>query len=189
MNNICTTIVVVKLLEFFPLLDDFFKLLYLNKTWRAAVLDAVQNTNLLRKKTTIRLKNKKYILLILKYMNSNNNIRNEITDCSSLTFPNRYILSPFPNVLKLIIGSWSLSPPFINCIQRAFPKLIYFKIVIGSPICIALLKNFCFNSKSLRYITISFANTELNNEYREKLTKSINNFLYHWNINVKLITE
>ncbi|KEG01963.1 hypothetical protein YYE_03482 [Plasmodium vinckei vinckei] len=121
--------------------------------------------------------------------NNNNNIRNEITDYSSLALSNRNILSPFPNVLKLIIGSWSLSPTFINCIQREFPRLIYFKIVIGSPICIALLKNFCFNSKSLRYITISFANTELNNEYREKLTKSINNFLYHWNINVKLITE
>ncbi|CXI37181.1 conserved Plasmodium protein, unknown function [Plasmodium berghei] len=189
MNNICTTIVVIKLLDFLPFLDDFFKLLYLNKTWRNAVLDVIKNTNLLRKKTIICLKNKKYILLILKYMNSNNNINNEITDCSSLVYPNKYILSPFSNVLKLIIESWNLSPLFINCIQIAFPKLIYFKIVISSPICIALLKNYCFNSKSLRYITICFANTELNNEYREKLTKSINNFLFRWNINVKLITE
>ncbi|KAI4839575.1 hypothetical protein MKS88_002132 [Plasmodium brasilianum] len=150
MNNICTTVVAVNILEFFPWLDDLFKLMYLNKEWRYTVLDVIRNTNFLNGKTIMRLKNKKYILLILKYMKCNNKRGKAICEHFDRIDLGSYKLCYFPNVLELIIASCNLNPLFFNCIQHIFPRLIYFKLIIRTPVCIPLLKNFCFNSKSLR---------------------------------------
>ncbi|CRG96897.1 conserved Plasmodium protein, unknown function [Plasmodium gallinaceum] len=189
MNRICTTLVVVKILEFFPWIDDLFKLFYLNRLWRNTILDVIKNTNFLIGKTTMRLKNKNFILLILKYINGSHKTNQNIIDRFSYLTCENFKISSFPNVLGLIIVSSNLNPPFFNYIHNIFPNLIYLKLIIKSPVCIPLLKNFCFYSKNLKYIIICFVNNELNEEYKDKLKKSINNFLFHWHINVKLITE
>ncbi|SPJ10399.1 conserved Plasmodium protein, unknown function [Plasmodium sp. DRC-Itaito] len=188
MNNICTS-VVVNILEFFPWLDDIFNLMYLNKTWRENILDVIKNTNFINGKTILRLKNKKYILLILKYMNKKNNIGKDIRNLYCLSRVEYFELSPFVNVSELMIGSWNLDPVFFNHIQQIFPRLIYFTLLIKSPICIALLKNFCYNSKNLRYIIFIFVNNKLKKEYKEKLKKRLTSFFLYWKINVQLITE
>ncbi|KJP86764.1 hypothetical protein AK88_03578 [Plasmodium fragile] len=64
-----------------------------------------------------------------------------------------------------------------------------FKLIITSPVCIPLIKNFCFNSKNLRYIIISIVNQQLVTDYREKLEKNLSNFFRQWGINITLITE
>ncbi|CRG99561.1 conserved Plasmodium protein, unknown function [Plasmodium relictum] len=189
MNRICTTLVVVNILEFFPWIDDLLKLMYLNRLWRDTILDVIKNTNFLIVKNLMRLKNKKSILLILKYMNSSHKTYRSISDYFNCPSCENFKISSFPNTLGLIIISCNLNPPFFNYINHIFPNLIYFKLIIRSPICIPLLKNFCFNSKNLRYIAICFVNDELCEEYKVKLKKSINNFLFHWHINIKLITE
>ncbi|KYN93519.1 hypothetical protein PGSY75_0010200 [Plasmodium gaboni] len=188
MNNICTS-VVVNILEFFPWLDDIFNLMYLNKTWRENILDVIINTNFINVKTILRLKNKKYILLILKYMNKKNNIDKDIRNLYCLPGVEYFELSPFENVLELMIGSWNLDPVFFNNIQQIFPRLIYFTLLVKSPICIALLKNFCYNCKNLRYIIFIFINNKLKKEYKEKLKKRLTSFFLYWKINVQLITE
>ncbi|GAW80411.1 hypothetical protein, conserved [Plasmodium gonderi] len=197
MNAICTTSVIVQLLEFFPFLDDLFTLMYLNRSWKAAILDVITNTNFLNAKKIMRMKNKKYILLILKYMKGSSRngregelIKTELVD--RIEHPLEGIspsLRHFPNVLELIIGSCNLSPLFFNCIQNMFPQLVCFKIFIKSPVCIPLLKNFCFNSKNLRRIIITIGNSKLNTDYREKLEKNLNKFFRHWGIDITLITQ
>ncbi|SBT76539.1 conserved Plasmodium protein, unknown function [Plasmodium ovale] len=189
MNTICTTVVVAQILEFLPWLDDLFKLFYLNRTWRSTILDVIRNTDFLKGKTIMRLKNKKYIILILKHMNNCDNVEEESGECFCYIGPDTYRLRPFSNVMELIIGSCDLNPLFFNYIQHVFPRLIYFKLLLRSPVCIPLLKNFCFNSKHLRYIIICFVSRKLTKEYREKLKRRMTNFFLHWKVNVKLITE
>ncbi|ANQ07386.1 Uncharacterized protein PCOAH_00015610 [Plasmodium coatneyi] len=195
MKAICATVYAVKLLEFFPWVDDVFKLMYLNRSWKRVILDVINNTNFLRGKKIMRLKNRKSILLILKYMRGVSPVGGNMSELpASLDrvgqpFPEHTIQCPFPNVLELIIGSCNPNPLFFNYIQNSFPRLICFKLIITSPVCIPLLKNFCFNSKNLRYIIISIVNRQLVTDYREKLEKNLSNFFRQWGINVTLITE
>ncbi|GAB65918.1 hypothetical protein PCYB_074190 [Plasmodium cynomolgi strain B] len=156
MKPICSTAYAVKLLEFFPWMDDVLKLMYLNRSWKRVILDVINNTNFLRGKKIMRLKNRRSIFLILN---------------------------------ELIIGSCNPNPLFFNYIQNSFPRLMCFKLIITSPVCIPLLKNFCFNSKHLRYIIICIVNRQLVTDYREKLEKNLSNFFRQWGINVTLITE
>ncbi|EUD64690.1 hypothetical protein C922_04946 [Plasmodium inui San Antonio 1] len=170
MKAICATVYAVKILEFFPWMDDVFKLMYLNRSWKRVILDVINNTNFLRGKKIMRLKNRKSIFLILKYMRGVASVGGELSD-------------------ELIIGSGNPNPLFFNYIQNSFPRLMCFKLIITSPVCIPLLKNFCFNSKNLRYIIICIVNRQLVTDYREKLEKNLSNFFRQWGINVTLITE
>ncbi|KMZ81180.1 hypothetical protein PVIIG_02662 [Plasmodium vivax India VII] len=163
MKAICSTAYALRLLEFFPWTDDVFKLMYLSRSWRRVIFDVISSTNFLRGKKIMRLKNKKSILLILKYMRGGDP--------------------------ELIIGSCNPNPLFFNYIQKSFPRLMCFKLIITSPVCLPLLKNFCFNSKNLRCITICILNRQLVTDYREKLEKNLSNFFRQWGINVTLITE
>ncbi|VWU52303.1 conserved protein, unknown function, partial [Hepatocystis sp. ex Piliocolobus tephrosceles] len=99
MNNICTSIIVLNILEFFTTLDDIFKLSYLNRTWRHVIINIIQNTTFLHRKTKLCFKDKKYILLIIKYMNScNNNLYTSIEDSLCQTNNECFTFQPLPNV-------------------------------------------------------------------------------------------
>ncbi|KJP86765.1 hypothetical protein AK88_03579 [Plasmodium fragile] len=192
MKAICSTVYALKLLEFFPWMDDVFKLMYLNRSWKRVILDVINNTNFLRRKKIMRLKNRRSILLILKYMRGVSPVGDDLPtpiDRVEYPFVDNINQCPFPNVLELIIGSCNPNPLFFNYIQNSFPRLMCFKLIITSPVCIPLIKNFCFNSKNLRYIIISIVNQQLVTDYREKLEKNLSNFFRQWGINITLITE
>ncbi|CAG9480818.1 conserved Plasmodium protein, unknown function [Plasmodium vivax] len=201
MKAICSTAYALRLLEFFPWTDDVFKLMYLSRSWRRVIFDVISSTNFLRGKKIMRLKNKKSILLILKYMRGGDPLGEQLPGMAASPGlptslnrvgqppPENTSLCPFPNVLELIIGSCNPNPLFFNYIQKSFPRLMCFKLIITSPVCLPLLKNFCFNSKNLRCITICILNRQLVTDYREKLEKNLSNFFRQWGINVTLITE